>query len=106
MINLDAIKDVARRIGEAANADRVILFGSYARGQATENSDVDFLVVADSDLPPFKRSRKLYGLFKPYPFAMDIFVYTPQEIEKESKCSLSFASTVLHEGKILYARRN
>jgi predicted nucleotidyltransferase len=106
MISLDFIKDVAERIGRAANAERVILFGSYARGQPTENSDVDFLVVADSDLPPFKRSRGLYGLIKPHPFAMDILVYTPAEIEKESKCWLSFTSTILREGKVLYARRN
>jgi predicted nucleotidyltransferase len=106
MISLDFIKDVARRIGEAANAEHVILFGSYARGQATENSDVDFLVVADSDLPRFKRSPKLYGLIRPHPFAMDILVYTPAEIEKARKCSLSFVSTVLREGKVLYARRN
>ena len=60
----------------------MILFGSYARGDADENSDVDFLVVAESDLPRFKRSRGLYKLIRPHPFGMDILVYTPAELEK------------------------
>ena len=39
------IPDFARRIGEAARARRVVLFGSAARGDARENSDLDFLVI-------------------------------------------------------------
>ena len=106
MVSLDNIKDVAKRIGNEVNAKAVILFGSYARGNADENSDVDFLVIAESDLPRFKRSRRLYKLFKPYPFGMDILVYTPAEVEKASKSPLSFVSTVLQEGKKMYARRD
>lgn len=98
------IIQVAKRIGIAANAERVILFGSHARQQATPESDVDLLVVAESDLPRFKRSRELYKLFRPYPFAMDLVVYTPQEIKKASQSPLSFVSKVLGEGKTVYAR--
>jgi len=100
------IREAARRIGVAADAHRVILFGSYARGQAGENSDVDLLVVAESDLPRFKRSRELYKLFRPYPFAMDLLVYTPQEVERGKRSPLSFVSAVLRNGKTLYVRRD
>jgi predicted nucleotidyltransferase len=106
MVNLNTIKDVARCIGDKANAKAVFLFGSYARGQAKKTSDVDFLVIAESNLPRFKRSRELYKLFKPYPFGMDILVYTPAEVEKDSKNPLSFIYTVLQEGKKVYAGRN
>ena len=106
MISLDKIKQVANRIGQSAGAEAVILFGSYARGQASENSDVDFLVVADSRLPRFKRSISLYKLFKPYPFGMDILVYTPVEIQKASASPLSFVSAVLREGIKVYERRD
>jgi predicted nucleotidyltransferase len=105
MVNMTNIEDVAKRIGSQINAEAVILFGSYAKGTANENSDVDFLVVAESNLPRFKRSRKLYKLFKPYPFGMDILVYTPAEIEKGRRISQSFVSTVLQEGKTVYAKR-
>ena len=98
------IEEVAKHIGSNANAEAVILFGSYARGNANENSDVDFLVIAESKLPRFKRSREIYKLFKPYPFGMDILVYTPAEIERGRKISQSFVSMVLREGKTVYAK--
>ncbi len=106
MVRFNDIQKAARRIGDAINAEAVILFGSYARGDAGENSDVDFLVIAESDLPRFKRSRQLHKLFKPYPFGMDILVYTPAEIEKSTKTELSFISTLLRDGKKVYERGN
>jgi len=106
MISKELIKQVAERIGIAANAERVILFGSHARGEASKNSDVDLMIIAESDLPRFKRSRKLYKLFRPYPFGMDLVVYTPEEIEKGKKSPVSFVSSVLREGKTLYVRRD
>ena len=104
MITENNIKIVAERMGLAADAERVVLFGSHARGEAQEFSDVDLLVIAESDLPRFKRSRELYKLIRPYPFAMDIVVYTPAEIKKGERASVSFVSTVLKDGKIVYER--
>ena len=107
MITIDLLKARRERIIQFAadhGAHNVRVFGSVARGEASSTSDVDLLVVAESDLPRFKRSRELYGLFKPYPFGMDILVYTPAEIEKGRKSPLSFLSTVLREGKTLYER--
>ena len=105
MIEMPEIKRVAKKIGVAANAKQVILFGSYARDDARKDSDVDFLIIAESQEPRFKRSRKLYKLFSPYPFSMDLLVYTPAEIEAGKKTPLSFVSTVLREGKVVYDRR-
>jgi uncharacterized protein len=106
MVNEQEIEKVATRIGKEINALQVILFGSYARGQAGEYSDVDLMVVAESELPRFKRSRELYKLLRPYPFGMDLVVYTPEEIERGKKSPLSFVSRVLREGKTIYVRRN
>ena len=83
------IRRVAEHIGRQADAERVVLFGSYARGEATEHSDVDLLVIAPSDLPRFKRSRALYQSLRPYPFAMDLLVYTPEEMKKAQQSPLS-----------------
>jgi predicted nucleotidyltransferase len=106
MIDRREIEQVAQRLGNAANAEQVILFGSHARGEATEASDVDLLIIAESDLPRFKRSRELYKLLRPHPFSMDVLVYTPQEIERGKRSTASFVSTVLQEGKVLYGRQS
>jgi predicted nucleotidyltransferase len=104
MVAFNEIENVARRIGDKTNAKAVVLFGSHARNEAQENSDVDLLVIAESNLPRHKRSRQLHLMFKPYPFAMDILVYTPKEVEAESQFELSFISRVLREGKRLYGQ--
>lgn len=106
MIDKNEIKKVATRIGIEANAERVIVFGSHARGDANENSDVDLMIIAESNLPRYKRSRELYKLFRPYPFSMDLLVYTPKEIEKGKQSHLTFVSKVLKEGKTLYVKKH
>ena len=101
--SIDAIQQIAASLGKAARARKVVLFGSHASGHVRPDSDVDFLVIAESNLPRHKRSRELYALFHPYPFPMDILVYTPQEVENELKDPDSFVSTVLAQGREVYA---
>jgi predicted nucleotidyltransferase len=104
MVQYCQIEAVAARLAEAAGAEQVILFGSHARGDAGRDSDVDLMIVAKSDLPRFKRSRSLYQAIRPYPFPMDLVVYTPEEIEQGRRSPLSFVATVLREGKTVYGR--
>ena len=104
MISQSDIEQVARDIGKAAHAERVVLFGSYANGHATESSDVDFLVIAESEQPRHKRSRELYRRIHPHRFAMDIIVYTPDEVSRGSRTPVSFVSQVIREGKTVYVR--
>jgi predicted nucleotidyltransferase len=104
MVSFEKIENVARKIGDQTKAQAVILFGSYARSHASINSDVDLLVIAESDLPRHKRSRQLHLMFKPYPFPMDILVYTPGEVETERQFEFSFISRVLREGRRLYGQ--
>jgi len=99
---IDSIERVGRSIGKAARARRVVLFGSYASGGARPDSDVDFLVIAESALPRHERSRSLYSMFKPYPFPMDILVFTPEEVERELKEPDSFVASALARGKEVY----
>lgn len=99
----ETIQQVAASLGKAAHARKVILFGSHATGDPRPDSDVDFLVIADSRLPRHKRSRSLYALFHPYPFPMDILVYTPEEVEKQLADPNSFVTTVLTQGTEVYA---
>ena len=61
-------KEQILAIAAKYGAYNVRVFGSVAQGTADESSDVDFLVIAESNLPRFKRSRELYKLFKPFSF--------------------------------------
>jgi predicted nucleotidyltransferase len=104
MVAQTDIEQVARDIGEAADAERVVLFGSHATGHASDSSDVDLLVIAESDQPRHKRSREFYRRIRPQRFAVDILVYTPEEVRLASRTPVSFVSQVLREGKTVYVR--
>jgi predicted nucleotidyltransferase len=78
----------------------VILFGSLARGQVGEDSDIDLLVVMDSDVPFLKRSQCLYEALQPT-VALDLLVYTPTEWDRlrDERQTLRRADS---EGQVLY----
>jgi len=59
---------------------RAIVFGSYARGDYDQYSDLDIIIVCDTQLPFVERFREFYQLFE-LPVATEILVYTPQEFE-------------------------
>lgn len=104
MISRDDIENVANDIAEAVHTERIILFSSYANDRADEDSDVDLLIVADSNQPRYKRSREIYKQFHPRRFALDILVYTPEEVNRGSQTPVSFVSQVMREGKTIYER--
>ncbi len=102
MVSRAQINEVVKQIVEKYQPEKIILFGSYADGVPSKDSDVDLLVIKKSDLPRFKRAREINILFNPYPFAMDILVYSPEEVEKWQDHKNSFVHKVLKSGKVLY----
>ena len=79
------IEKMVRIIVDTANPEQIILFGSYARGEARPDSDIDLLIV-ESDPFDAKRSRrkemaKLWRVLASFPFGKDILVYSRDEIE-------------------------
>jgi predicted nucleotidyltransferase len=73
----EVIEDVVRRILSAGAPLRIVLFGSRARGQAHPNSDLDLLIIEESDLPRYQRAaRYLRALVGAFP-AKDVIVWTP-----------------------------
>ena len=85
---------------EMLGAQKVIQFGSSARGEAGLDSDLDLIVVMAGEENFPDRIAALYKILKPR-VAVDLLVYTPAEFE-EMKENNFFLSNVLREGKILY----
>lgn len=78
----------------------VILFGSHARGEADKYSDVDLIVVAETDLKFIDRIGKLLELLN-LPMAVDGFVYTPDEFENMVKSGNPFIQKAIEEGVVI-----
>jgi uncharacterized protein len=104
MIAMDTIHEMAGKIVDTFNPERIILFGSYARGCATEESDVDLLIVSNDSRPKPQRSVPIYWLLRKYPFPKDILVFTPDEIEDYRELKPSLIHRAFKEGVILYER--
>lgn len=101
-IPLGRIRAVARRIGRQLRPRKVILFGSYASGHATVESDVDLLVIMPSRRRPAARAAVVSRLLDPRPFAVDILVRTPREVARRVAMRDSFIEDILQHGKVLY----
>ena len=80
---------------------RVILFGSGARGDMDEYSDLDFVVIKATRQPLLDRLKDV-ALRCQAPGAIDFFVYTPEEWQRLQETGSSFAERVLKEGRVVY----
>lgn len=100
-----AIDEVVRQIAEKFRPQKIILFGSYARGKPRPESDVDLLVIMDTPLKESRQSLKIrqhLGVM----FGIDLLVYTPKHLQERLDMNDWFIREVIDEGKILYASSN
>lgn len=85
--------------------DKIILFGSYAYGKPTVDSDIDLLVIMESDQRPIERTGAVSDLFAERHFGMDILVRTPEELAERLAMGDDFLREITSRGKVLYARQ-
>ncbi len=95
---------VVSKIVEKVHPHQIYLFGSQAKGTATPDSDVDLVVVADMEGPRTKRSVEISKLFPGRDFSLDVFVFNPDEFERQKKLLSSVSYIAVNEGKMLYER--
>jgi uncharacterized protein len=101
---LEKIQSLLRPIFEKNKVKQVILFGSAARHTETRKSDLDLLIVVESDRRFFDRFEafdEMHALFKGR--QLDLLIYTPEELNRMS--DRPFIRSVLKEGQIIYERR-
>ncbi|MGB8645165.1 MAG: nucleotidyltransferase domain-containing protein [Anaerolineae bacterium] len=93
-----------RRIVQELDPEKIILFGSYAYGKPSPDSDVDLLVVMDTDAPIKERYLAVARLLRPRQFPVDILVRTPLEIKAAIGESNLFMEEIISRGRVLYER--
>lgn len=104
LVTRHQIQAVVDRIVESAHPEKVILFGSYAYGKPTIDSDVDFLVVMESDERPAQRAIRIERGLLDVPFPMDILVRTPTELAERLQLEDYFIREAIQRGNTLYER--
>ncbi len=96
--------EIVRRLVDAFRPELIYLYGSRARGEAGPDSDYDLMMVlAGSDLPRYRRDQQAFRALSGLGAPKEVIVLTRAEFEAGQKVVCSLPSTVLREGRLLYA---
>jgi len=104
MISQEKINEVINRIVKNINPEKIILFGSYASGNPSEDSDLDILIIKEMRMPRYKRSRQVKKHLRGMKIPIDVIVYTKKEIKKWENTETAFINQAIKQGKILYGQ--
>jgi uncharacterized protein len=91
-----------RQIAEKFRPQKIILFGSYARGAQPPERDVDLLVVMDTPLEEVKQELLIQQSLEMDSFGLDLIVQTPQKLAERIALGDSFLREITSEGKLVY----
>ena len=100
-----AIDQVVEQIVEKFKPHKIILFGSYGRGKPRPESDVDMLVIMDTQLKDIQQAIQICQQIE-YRFGLDLIVHTPKYLAQRVKMGDWFLRDVLREGKVIYDARH
>lgn len=98
----DILSKMVAKICQVGHPEKIILFGSQARGDAKTTSDIDLLIVEESNLPRYKRPTRYRKAVAGLYIAKDIVVWSPEEINEWASVSNAFITTIVREGRVLY----
>ncbi|MCC7145741.1 MAG: nucleotidyltransferase domain-containing protein [Phycisphaeraceae bacterium] len=101
MVSRADIQDVCEQLVRQFRPEKVILFGSYAKGDVSADSDVDLMVVMPFEGSPAYKAAELSQAV-PHRFPIDLLVRTPQQIEQRLALNDFFIRDILNTGHVLY----
>jgi predicted nucleotidyltransferase len=94
-----------KEIVSGYDPEKIYLFGSYARNEVTENSDIDLFIVKNTSKRKIERNWDVRKCIKNYPTTgLDLIVYTPDELESAMMETVSIGKEAVNMGKLLYER--
>jgi uncharacterized protein len=103
MVSQEAIRDLSSRIAREFNPDKIVLFGSYAYGTASEDSDVDLLVILPFDGRNLRKSLEILNRADPR-FPVDLLARRPDDTARRYASGDPFIREALDHGVSLYER--
>lgn len=103
MFNYDIVDEVVKKIVDEFSPRMVIIFGSVASRTARDDSDIDLLVVMETDVDPYYRAAPIDIALRKFRVDRDIIVVTPEEYETHKDDEYSFLSDIVKTGIVAYA---
>lgn len=99
-------REIAKIVAEKYNPEKIILFGSAARGNIHKYSDIDLCIIKNTRIPAHKRIWKVYEALRgyEYKYGVEPVVFTPREFNEKKKCGNYFIRNIVKDGKVLYER--
>ncbi len=104
MITQKQIDQIVKTIVKEYKPSKIILFGSFAYGNPTEDSDLDLLIIKDDDTPKIQRNRMVRSILKDFSIPVDIIVKTSQEFENLKNIIGTVIYPANKYGKVLYGQ--
>ena len=104
-ITPELIEGVVTAIRDRFLPEMIVLFGSAVRGGLGPGSDLDLLVVMQSDLPALQRATAIRLMLRPSPCPMDILVFTPDEVKRWNGAVGHIITEAFATGRIVYERK-
>jgi predicted nucleotidyltransferase len=101
MVEMDRIKSLSEQIAEEFRPERIILFGSYAYGEPTEDSDVDLLVIMPFAGKAVYKATEIRSKIEPR-FPLDLIVRTAEQVEQRVAMDDWFMREIVEKGTTLY----
>jgi predicted nucleotidyltransferase len=105
MITQEQISEITKRIVGHFKPQKIILFGSYANGTPTEDSDLDLLIIKDSHIPSRYQNRKVRQMLSDLRIPVDIIVKTPKEFQTYKDIIGTIIYPANKFGKVIYETR-
>ncbi len=102
---LKTVNDVVNRIVEYYKPEKIILYGSYNTENRKKDSDIDLLIVKDTDSRLIERLLEVESLLSDRTVPPDIIVYTPKEIRFLYSIGSPFIEEIMEKGRLLYMRK-
>jgi predicted nucleotidyltransferase len=98
------LTEIGRRIVDVFAPERVILFGSYAEGRATADSDLDLLVVTERSVSRKERLARTQDLFRDMPLPVQVITISRQEFEETRDVIGGIAHPAAKYGRVIYEK--